>query len=57
MKGTIRIFVGILLVLGGVGAIENSTGSIPLDSLGIAVLGLVLMAWATFDINKLENDR
>jgi hypothetical protein len=55
MRGTIRLVLGLILMLGGVGGIEtNTTEVLPLDSLGIAVLGLVLMGWAALDMNKLE---
>ena len=53
MQGTIRIILGLLLTMGGVGGIEADTSSVfPLDSLAIALLGLALMAWAVVDINK-----
>lgn len=55
MRGTIRLGLGLILMLGGVGGIEtNTTEVLPLDSLGIAVLGLVLMGWAVIDMNELE---
>jgi hypothetical protein len=55
MRGTIRLGLGLILMLGGVGGIEtNTTEVLPLDSLGIAVLGLILMGWAALDMNKLE---
>ncbi len=45
MQGTIRIVAGFFLMLGGVGAIESNTEvTVPLDSLAIAVAGLVIMA-------------
>ena len=53
MKGTIRLLLGMILTLGGAGGIETNTEVlIPLDSLGIAVLGLLLMFWGAIDINK-----
>jgi hypothetical protein len=56
MKGTIRLLVGFIMLFGGVGGIETSTELMPLDSLGIAVGGLLLMFWAVLDINRYESD-
>lgn len=49
MKGTIRILLGLFLVMGGVGGIETDTSNtiIPLAPFLIAILGLVFMAWGT----------
>lgn len=49
MKGTIRILLGLFLVMGGVGGIETDTSGdiIPLAPLMIAILGLVIFAWGT----------
>ena len=54
MKGTIRILLGLLLTLGGVGGIEADTSNtvIPLAPLMIAIAGLVIMAWGTAAANK-----
>ena len=53
----IRFLLGFILALGGVGGIEaNTEVLIPLDSLGIAVLGLVLMAFGAVKINKQYGD-
>lgn len=53
MKGTIRLVVGFILTLGGVGGIEsNMTEVLPLESLVWCVVGLGLMAWAAYDLNK-----
>lgn len=52
MKGTIRLIVGFILVLGGVGGMELSTEAFPLDSLAWSIAGLGLMAWAVRDVNK-----
>lgn len=52
MKGTIRLFVGFLLVMGGVGGIEHNPEILP--SLGYAVFGLLLMGWAVYDLKKQE---
>ena len=55
MKGTIRLMIGFLLVMGGVGGIETNTEvAIPLDSLGIALLGCLIAAWGVIDMNKEE---
>lgn len=44
MKGSIRIVAGFLLMLGGVGGIEASMEpGIPMDSLAIAVVGLLAL--------------
>ena len=57
MKGTIRLVLGLLLVMGGVGGIETNTVEvIPMDSLGIALVGMFLMGWAAYDMNKHECD-
>jgi hypothetical protein len=55
MKGTIRLVVGFILVLGGVGGIEADTTQVfPVDSLVWCVVGLLLMGWAARDLNKVE---
>ena len=49
----IRVLFGLFLMMGGVGGIEaNTEVAIPLDSLGIALLGLVIMGWGAIDLNK-----
>ena len=55
MKGTIRIIGGLLLVMGGVGGIETSTEMLPLDSLAIAIAGLVIMASGAIAANREYN--
>jgi 4-hydroxybenzoate polyprenyltransferase len=56
-KGFIRIASGLLLTLGAVGGMENPDQSeFLLEQFGLAVLGLILMAWAARDINR-EADR
>lgn len=56
-KGLIRITAGLLLTLGAVGGMDNPDQSqFLLEQLGLAVLGLILMAWAAWDINR-EADR
>ena len=45
MQGTIRIALGFILLLGGVGGIEaNTTVALPLDSLAVALVGLAFFA-------------
>jgi 4-hydroxybenzoate polyprenyltransferase len=53
MKGTIRLLVGFLMMLGAVGGMEDITkADYFLEQTIIAVLGLMLMAWAVRDINR-----
>jgi len=49
MKGTIRILLGLVLVMGGVGGIETDTSNtiIPLAPLMLAIFGLGIFAWGT----------
>ena len=51
MKGTIRILAGLVLLMGGVGGIENDTSSValPLEPLAYALLGLAIFAWGALD--------
>lgn len=44
----IRLFAGLILVMGGVGGIEDIASPV-LPGLLIATLGLVLMAWPIID--------
>jgi 4-hydroxybenzoate polyprenyltransferase len=56
-KGLIRIVAGLLLTLGAVGGMEDPDHSeFLLEQFGLAVLGLILLAWAALDINR-EADR
>jgi len=56
-KGLIRIVAGLLLTLGAVGGMEDPDQSgFLLEQFGLAVLGLILLAWAARDINR-EADR
>ena len=49
----IRVLFGFFLMMGGVGGIETNTEvAIPLDSLGIALLGVAIMFWGVIDLNK-----
>jgi len=53
MKGTIRLLVGFLMMFGAVGGMEDvSKADYFLEQTIIAVLGLMLMAWAVRDINR-----
>lgn len=53
MKGTIRLLVGFILIMGGVGGMEtNTTEVLPLDSLGIMIVGILSLSWAVMDIAK-----
>jgi hypothetical protein len=55
MQGTIRIALGFILMLGGVGGIEaNTEVALPLDSLGVAVTGLAIMAWGALAAAQAE---
>ena len=57
MKGTIRILLGMVMVMGGVGGMEaNTTELLPLDSFAFAVAGLAVMAWGVAAANKNENN-
>jgi hypothetical protein len=54
MKGSIRLVLGLLLVMGGVGGIETDTSNValPLEPLMLAIVGLAIFAWGTFAVNK-----
>ena len=54
MKGTIRIVLGLLMVFGGVGGMEMSEETIPMDSFAVALTGLAIMAWGVVAVNKEE---
>ena len=45
MKGSIRFGVGLLMVMGAVGGMDNVPGYL-LEQTITAVIGLALMAWA-----------
>lgn len=51
MKGTIRIFVGLLLVMGSVGGIEAETATL-LEGTLWAFAGLAIMASGAFAANR-----
>ena len=54
MKGTIRVLVGLLLTLGGVGGMETNVDMMP--SLWYAIAGLGLMGWGVY-VMKIEDIR
>jgi hypothetical protein len=51
--GLIRIVVGLLLVMGAVGGMDQQPDAGLLAQTGIAVVGLALMLWAAVDINRI----
>jgi hypothetical protein len=57
MQGSIRIVLGLVLVMGGVGGIENDTSDValPLAPLLTALVGLAIMAWGTFAASRSES--
>ena len=54
-RGLIRITVGLLLVMGALGGMEQQPEAPLLAQTLIAVLGLALMLWAAVDINRTAN--
>ena len=50
MRGSIRTFVGLLIVFGAAGGIDNNQNL--LACVGIAILGLVLMASGVSAMNR-----
>lgn len=52
MKGSIRVFVGLLLVMGSVGGIDNATDGQLLPLIGIAAIGLFTMYSGAKAINN-----
>jgi hypothetical protein len=57
MKGSIRIVLGLLLVMGGVGGIETDTSNValPLEPLMVAIVGLAIFAWGTLAVSRSES--
>lgn len=50
-----RLIIGLILVLGGVGGMEQNTETLfPLDSISVIIVGLGLMTWFVYD--QEEND-
>ena len=58
MTGTIRIVLGFLLLMGGVGGIEADTSNVvlPMAPLLTALAGLLIFAWGAFDSARNENN-
>lgn len=57
MKGSIRVIVGLLVVLGGAGATELSSNTEEyVRSLAVALVGLASMAWGTWAMNREQAD-
>jgi cell division protein FtsW (lipid II flippase) len=53
MKGTIRFILGLLMVMGAVGGMDDPTKfDYFYQQLALAALGLAIMAWAVRDINR-----
>lgn len=44
MRGMIRVFVGLVVVMGAAGGIDNATDSQLLGCVAIAIAGLAIMA-------------
>lgn len=44
----IRLIIGLLVVMGGVGGIEMDTATL-LQGVALSIVGLALMAWPVFD--------
>ena len=47
MQGSIRFIVGLVLVMGGVGGMEQSMEAFPIYPMLISIAGLLSMYWAT----------
>ena len=57
MKGTIRLVVGLVLLMGGVGGIEQDMSSVfPLYPTLIAFFGLGLFAWGALAAARAEHE-
>jgi hypothetical protein len=55
MKGTIRVVVGLLVIMGAVGGLDADTATFA-QGTALAGLGLALMAWGTLAMNKEQAD-
>ena len=51
MKGTIRLVVGLLVVMGAVGGMDADTATMA-QGLALSAVGLGLMAWGVVDMNR-----
>ena len=52
---TIRFTLGLILVLGGVGGMEQNIETLfPLDSISVIIVGLSLMFWFVKDIEEYD---
>lgn len=57
MQGTIRIILGLVLLMGGVGGIEQDMSSLlPLYPTLIAFFGLALFGWGALAAARAENE-
>lgn len=54
MKGSIRVIVGLLIVFGVAGGLDNATDSQLLTLIVVAAAGLGLMASGTKAMNRVE---
>jgi hypothetical protein len=52
MKGSIRSFVGFLLVLGSAGGVDNATDGQLIPLISLSIVGLVLMASGVIAMNR-----
>jgi hypothetical protein len=55
MKGTIRLVVGLLVVMGAVGGLDADTATLA-QGMSLAALGLALMGWGVVDMNREQAD-
>lgn len=52
MKGSIRFVVGLILIIGAVGGMDSATDAELLPLIGIAIVGLIVMAWGNSALEK-----
>jgi hypothetical protein len=52
MRGSIRMFVGLVLTMGAAGGIDNATDSQLLPCIAIAIVGLAIMSSGIASMNK-----
>lgn len=55
MKGTIRILLGMLMVMGAVGGMEQETATLTQGAI-LAAIGLLIMGSGVSAANKQENE-